>query len=78
MKKNDWLGLLGIALMLGGLIWVAVRSWPNIGFRYDHPEMTDTQLQIHFLSRMRWLDLVPAGLVLSGLCLMFFTQHKRK
>ena len=78
MKKIDWAAFVGVLSLLTGLIWGAVRAWPNMGFRYDHPEMTDTQLQIHFLSRLRWSDLVPAALALSGLFLLLFAATKKK
>ncbi len=69
MKKQYW-PTVGSLIFLAGFVWVAVGCFPIIGYRYQHPKMTETELQIYFLSGLRWTDLLPVALVATGLFLM--------
>jgi hypothetical protein len=77
MKKNDVYGLLGLALMVGGLIWMAILTYPYIVYKYDHPELTETQLELRTLGMFRLWHLIPVGTFLSGMTLLVKAAPKR-
>lgn len=70
MKKGDVLALVGVVVMLAGLGWLAALAYPVIVYKYDHPELTETQLQLYQLSKFRWRDLIPVAVFLTGLGMM--------
>lgn len=74
-NKGHWT-LAGLLMVVAGLIWAGLRSLPYINYRYDHPKMTDTELQIYFLSQLCWWDLVPAFLCAAGMLIFFFHDTK--
>lgn len=69
--KNEQKSMIGTFMMLVGLIWAACRTIPNVRYRYDHPELTDTQLQLIFLSSLTWWDAIPPVLAVFGMILLF-------
>ena len=70
MKRGDVIALVGVVIMLAGLIWLAMLAYPAIVYKYDHPELTETQLQLYQLSKFKWRDLIPVVVFLTGLVMM--------
>lgn len=77
MKRNKghWT-LAGLLMVAAGMVWTGLRSVPFVGYRYDHPKMTDTELQIYFLSQLCWWDLAPAFLFAAGMFLLYYNAEK--
>lgn len=70
MKRGDVLFLVCVGMMVAGLIWLGILAYGASTYKYAHPELTQTQLEIIFLSRLRWPDLIPIGCVFLGAVLM--------
>lgn len=63
--------LLGLLVFVAAVVWAGFRALPNVTYRYDHPELTDTQLHLIFLSSLSWWDLIPAVLAVIGMILIY-------
>jgi len=73
VKKESW-PLVGILIFLAGFVWTLFVMLPSVTFRYEHPKMTETELQIYFLSNLHWSDLCPAALVAAGSYLIWKSE----
>lgn len=74
MKRN-LKAQVGLVALLIACVWAGVRSIPNAAYRYEHPKLTDTELQIYFLSSLNWWDLIPAALATAGMILIYWEDR---
>lgn len=62
---------LGLCVVTAAIVWTGFRTFPYWNYRYEHPELTETQLQIAFFSALCWWDLIPLSLFVIGMILVF-------
>lgn len=77
VTTGDVIAMVGCALMLVGLIWMAVNAYPFVVYKFDHPELTETQLQIRALSKFRWVETIPIALTVIGILTIAVGAHKK-
>jgi hypothetical protein len=74
-SKGHWT-LVGILMTVAGFIWSGLRVVPFVVYRYHHPKMTETELQIYYLNQLCWWDLAPVLLIAVGVIIYLSTDTK--